>query len=376
MGSNYGQFSVPLHTMEHLPMTTDWLAAYGSQPLYIAGPCSAETREQLRATALAVQARGIKLVRAGVWKPRTRPNSFEGIGLEALQWIKEIKQETGLAFAIEVANPQHVEAALKYDIDVIWIGARSTVNPFTVQEIADALESTERPVLVKNPINPDLSLWLGALERLAGRNIRRLGAIHRGFSSYGESRYRNQPHWQIPIELKRQLPQIPLICDPSHIAGDSRMIGDLCQIALNLNYDGLMIETHPDPPNAWSDARQQITPAELETIMGSLRKREAASLHLEFMDKLEEIRDQIDQADRDLLEALHRRMELVGRIGEYKRADNLAILDLKRWNDIFETRPLWGKKLSLKKSFVKKLYKLIHQASIRKQTKILNKEKP
>lgn len=362
--------------MDDLQINSHWIKDYGSYPLYIAGPCSAETKEQLRATALAVQARGIKLVRAGVWKPRTRPNSFEGIGVEALGWIRDIKQETGLAFAIEVANPQHVEAALRHDIDVLWIGARSTVNPFTVQEIADALEGTEKPVLVKNPINPDLQLWLGALERLAGRNIRKLGAIHRGFSSYSKSRYRNQPHWLIPIELKRHFPQLPLICDPSHIAGDSRMIGELCQVALDLNYDGLMIEAHPDPANAWSDARQQVNPDELAHILGSLRKREVASLHPEFMDKMEEIRDQIDQADHDILEALHRRMELVSRIGEYKRDHNLAILDLKRWNEIFESRPIWGKQLSLKKSFVKDLYKLIHQASIRKQTKILNDKKP
>lgn len=355
-------------------MNKNWLSAYGSHPLYIAGPCSAETPEQLKATALAVQAQGINLVRAGVWKPRTRPNSFEGVGLEALGWIKEIKEETGLAFAVEVANPQHVEAALKHDVDVLWIGARSTVNPFTVQEIADALEGTDKVVLVKNPINPDLSLWQGAIERLAGRNIEKLGAIHRGFSAFGQNSYRNQPLWQIPIELKRLFPELPMICDPSHIAGDSKMIGELSQIALDLNYDGLMIETHPDPVNAWSDAKQQVTPAQLQEIIANLRMRDPASLHPEFMDKLDEIRNQIDQVDRELLESLHRRMELVTRVGEYKREHNLAILDMDRWNDIFETRPEWGKKLKLKRGFVRDLYKLIHQACIKKQTKILNKK--
>ncbi len=356
-------------------MDKNWTKTYGAHPLYIAGPCSAETFQQLRSTALAVQQLGIRLVRAGVWKPRTRPNSFEGVGIEALRWIQEIKQETGLAFAVEVANPQHVEAALKYDIDVLWIGARSTVNPFTVQEIADALQGTTKPVLVKNPINPDLSLWLGAFERLEGRGIKKLGAIHRGFSHFGESRYRNLPTWQIPIELKRHMPDLPLLCDPSHIAGDSRMIADLSQMALDLDYDGLMIETHPTPEQAWSDAKQQVTPEQLAHILANLRKRDPASRHPEFSDKLEEIRDQIDQSDRELLEALHRRMELVERIGEYKRDKNIAILDLQRWSEVFESRPLWGKKLGLKKSFVKELYKLIHQASIKKQTKILNDKK-
>jgi chorismate mutase len=356
-------------------MDKNWINTYGAHPLYIAGPCSAETFEQLRTTSLAVQRLGIRLVRAGVWKPRTRPNSFEGVGIEALRWIQEIKQETGLAFAIEVANPQHVEAALKHDIDVLWIGARSTVNPFTVQEIADALQGTNKPVLVKNPINPDLSLWLGAFERLAGRGIQQLGAIHRGFSHFGESRYRNLPTWQIPIELKRHMPDLPLLCDPSHIAGDSRMIAELSQMALDLNYDGLMIETHPDPTQAWSDARQQVTPEQLAGIFESLRKRDPASKHPEFSDKLDEIRDQIDQADRELLEALHRRMELVERIGAYKRDKNIAILDLQRWSEVFDTRPQWGKKLGLKKPFVKELYKLVHQASIKKQTKIMNDKK-
>lgn len=353
----------------------EWVSEWGSKHLLIAGPCSAETYEQLYTTAKAVREQGIRLVRAGVWKPRTRPNSFEGVGEEALVWMDNIRKELDVAFAIEVGHPQHVELALKHNIEVLWIGARSTVNPFTVQEIADALAGTEKPVLVKNPINPDLALWLGALERLANRNITKLGAIHRGFSSFGESRYRNIPAWHLPIELKREMPDLPLICDPSHISGDRDMIGEISQTALDLNYDGLIIETHPDPVNAWSDARQQVTPAMLGEILSSLRYPEAASLHPEFKNKLEEIRHGIDNADREILEALHRRMQLVDQIGTYKRAHNLAILDLDRWQQIFESRPKWGKHLNLKKSFVRELYKLIHEGSIRRQTKILNSKK-
>ncbi|EMR02091.1 bifunctional 3-deoxy-7-phosphoheptulonate synthase/chorismate mutase type II [Cesiribacter andamanensis] len=354
----------------------DWLNEWGSRPMVIAGPCSAETYEQLYATARAVRAQGIRLVRAGVWKPRTRPNSFEGVGEEALHWMDRIRQELDVAFAIEVGHPQHVELALKHNIEVLWIGARSTVNPFTVQEIADALAGTDRPVLVKNPINPELALWLGALERLANRNIAKLGAIHRGFSYFGESRFRNVPAWHIPIELKREMPDMPLICDPSHISGDRSMIQEISQIALDLDYDGLIIETHPDPVNAWSDARQQVTPASLQEILQNLRYPEAANRHPEFRNRLEEIRHGIDMADREILEALHRRMQLVDQIGQYKRDHNLAILDLDRWAQIFESRPKWGKHLNLKKGFVRELYKLIHQGSIRRQTKILNPKKP
>ena len=352
----------------------EWLSEWGGDPLIIAGPCSAETYEQLYATAKAVRQQGIRLVRAGVWKPRTRPNNFEGIGEEALHWMDRIRQELDVAFAIEVGNPQHVEFALKHNIEVLWIGARSTVNPFTVQEIADALAGTDKPVLVKNPINPDLSLWLGALERLANRNIPKLGAIHRGFSFFGESRFRNIPAWHLAIELKREMPELPLLCDPSHISGDRNMIQEVSQIALDLNYDGLIIETHPDPVNAWSDAKQQVTPDHLNTILKTLRYPESASEHPEFRNKLDEIRHGIDMADREILEALHRRMQLVDQIGEYKRAHNLAILDLDRWQQIFENRQQWGKQLKLKKSFVRELYKLIHQGSIRRQTKILNKK--
>lgn len=318
---------------------------------------------------------GIPLVRAGVWKPRTRPNTFEGIGEEALRWMKDLRAELGVAFAIEVASPQHVELALQYGIELLWIGARSTVNPFTVQEIAEALAGTQQPVLVKNPVNPDLSLWLGAIERLEQKGISQLGAIHRGFSSYQESRYRNLPLWQLPIELKRQRPDLPLLCDPSHIAGDSAMIQEISQKALDLNYDGLMVETHPRPTEAWSDAKQQLTPAALQHMLQELRFPEAASQHPEFASELDQIRAQIDLADRELIEALHRRMELVARIGQYKKDHNLTILDLERWNEIFKTRPEWAKALGLKKKVVKELYKLIHTASIERQHTIFDADK-
>ena len=350
----------------------EWLNEWGSSHLLIAGPCSAETYEQLYTTAKAVREQGIRLVRAGVWKPRTRPNSFEGVGEEALHWMDRIRQELDVAFAIEVGHPQHVELALKHNIEVLWIGARSTVNPFTVQEIADALAGTDKPILVKNPINPDLALWMGAFERLANRNINKLGAIHRGFSSFGESRFRNQPAWHMPIELKREMPDMPMICDPSHISGDRNMIQEISQMALDLNYDGLIIETHPDPVNAWSDAKQQVTPQHLSDILRTLRYPESASAHPEFKNKLDEIRHSVDTADRELLEALHRRMQLVDQMGHYKRERNLALLDLDRWQQIFETRQKWGAQLELDDTFIQNLYKLIHEASLSRQTRVLN----
>jgi chorismate mutase len=349
----------------------NWLAEYGELPLLIAGPCSAETYEQLKETALAVTKLSIPLVRAGVWKPRTRPGSFEGIGAEALQWMDRIREEhPHIKFAIEVGHPQHVELALRHQVEVVWIGARSTVNPFNVQEIAEALAGTQQPVLVKNPINPDLALWLGALERLEKQGISKIGAIHRGFSSFGESRYRNQPDWQLPIELKRERPDLPLLCDPSHIAGDRNIIFDISQKALDLDYDGLMIETHPRPDEAWSDAKQQVTPESLAEILRNLRYPESTTLHSHEIDALANYRELIDQADQEILEALNRRMRLVDKIGEYKKANNLTILDLERWEYIFRTRPELGKQLGLKKSFVKKLYQFIHEESIKRQNRI------
>ncbi len=342
-------------------------------PLIIAGPCSAETEEQLLETATAIKAQGISLIRAGVWKPRTRPNSFEGVGVEALGWIAKIKKEMDVKFAVEVANAQHVYESLKYGVDVLWIGARSTVSPFIVQEIADALRGCDIPVLIKNPINPDLALWIGAFERLNQAGITKLGAIHRGFSTYQKTRYRNIPTWQIPIELKRQIPEMPMICDPSHIGGKSEMIGEISQKALDLNYDGLIIETHRDPEKAWSDARQQITPAVLGELIKKLKVRKPTSEDIDYITHLEDLRTQIDHADREMLEAIATRMNLVGQIGAVKKENNVAAFQLDRWNEVFKSRKEWAHALSVNEKFVTELFNLLHVESIKKQTEVMEK---
>lgn len=348
----------------------------GSQsPFIIAGPCSAETEEQLFETTAAIKEQGINMIRAGVWKPRTRPNSFEGVGVEALGWISKIKKELDVKFAIEIANAQHVYEALKYGVDVLWIGARSTVSPFIVQEIADALRGCDVPVLVKNPINPDLALWIGAFERLSQAGISKMGAIHRGFSSHQKTRYRNVPTWQIPIELKRQIPEMPMICDPSHIAGKREMVAEISQKALDLNYDGLIIETHRDPENAWSDARQQVTPAALGEMIANLKVRKSTSEDIDYITHLEDLRTQIDHADREMLEAIAMRMNLVGQIGAVKKESNVAAFQLDRWNEVFKTRTEWGKGLQINEKFVTELFNLIHVESIKKQTEVMDKIK-
>ncbi|HRJ31901.1 MAG TPA: bifunctional 3-deoxy-7-phosphoheptulonate synthase/chorismate mutase type II [Cyclobacteriaceae bacterium] len=354
---------------------TNWISAYKTpqQPLLIAGPCSAESPEQLMEVAQAVKSMGISVMRAGVWKPRTRPNSFEGKGKEALAWIKEVKQKTGLAFAIEVANPAHVELACEAGVEILWVGARTTVNPFTVQEIADALQGIDKIVLVKNPINPELSLWIGALERLNRAGIQKLGAIHRGFSSFQKSRFRNQPLWQIALELKTLHPELPLIADPSHIAGNRNMIFEVSQKALDLDYDGLMIETHPDPDRALSDAQQQITPTVLATILKDLRVSERASSNALFINQLEALREKIDHLDQELIELLSTRAKLTEQIGEYKKENNVTVFQLERWNEIMNTRPEWAKLAHVSPDFVRELYKIIHDESIRIQTEIMNK---
>ena len=354
---------------------TDWISTYKKphQPLLIAGPCSAESPEQLLTVAKAVKAMDIAIMRAGVWKPRTRPNSFEGKGKEALSWIKEVKKETGLSFAIEVANPTHVELACEAGIDILWLGARTTVNPFTVQEIADALQGIDKIVLAKNPINPELSLWIGALERLHRAGIQKLGAIHRGFSSFQKSRFRNQPLWQIALELKTLHPELPLIADPSHIAGNRKMIFEVSQKALDLDYDGLMIETHPDPDNALSDAQQQITPTVLAAILKELRVSERSSSNALFINQLEILREKIDHMDQELIEVLSARMKLTEKIGDYKKENQVTVFQLERWNEIMNTRPEWAKLAQLAPDFIRELYKIIHDESIRIQTEIMNK---
>jgi len=342
----------------------------------IAGPCSAESYNQLYETTKALKALGLSQIRAGVWKPRTRPNSFEGIGVKALEWIDEISKELGVDFIVEVANAQHVEEVLEKNITNIWIGARTTVNPFTVQEIADALKGNRQVnVLVKNPINPDLALWIGSIERLHNSGVKDVGAIHRGFSAFRKSIYRNEPVWQIPIELKRKFPEMTLLCDPSHIGGNREMIFDISQKALDMGYDGLMIESHIDPENALSDSYQQLTPEHLKRVIEELQIRKSSFDDVVFKSKLEELRDKIDSIDHDLIETLSSRMKIIELIGEYKKDNNVKILQLERWNEIIKSRPNWASTLGLSKDFIEDLYKRIHEESLKAQTEILNSKK-
>jgi chorismate mutase len=297
---------------------------------------------------------------------------FEGVGAIGLKWLDKVKKETGLLTATEVANASHVKLALEYDIDVLWIGARSTVSPFIVQEIADALEGTDKIVLVKNPVNPDLALWLGGIERLYSANIKKLGVIHRGFSTYEKSKYRNNPEWQLPIELQNRFPDIPLICDPSHIAGRRDILQDISQTALDLNFDGLMIETHIDPDNAWSDAAQQITPSVLVKMMNDLKIRTLTSEEADYKNQLNTLRTQIDVIDHGLLETLGKRMKVAVSIGELKKKKNVAVLQTKRWNEILGNMILEGEKKGLSEEFVLRMFKAIHQESINNQEKVIN----
>ena len=344
------------------------------KPWVIAGPCSVETEEQLLQTVEQLVEQGIHTIRGGVWKPRTRPNSFEGVGEVAFPWIKKAKALFPVQFAIEVASAQHVELALENDIDYLWVGARTTVNPFNVQEIADALKGVkDKPVFVKNPVNPDLSLWIGALERFDQAGIEKLGAIHRGFSTYQESAYRNIPLWQIPIDLKSRHPELLLLNDPSHIAGRRDLLFEIAQKAMNLQFDGLLIESHRDPDQAWSDAAQQLTPQDLSSLLKKLTIRASNLPNQDFQNELEKIRDAIDETDKELLEVVSRRFELVKKVGTYKKEKNVAIFQLERWQKILENRPEWGKALKLDPEFVKEIYQAIHDESIKIQTDIYNK---
>ena len=327
-------------------------------PLVIAGPCSAETEDQVLKIAHDLKNTDVSIYRAGIWKPRTRPGMFEGVGAIGLKWLDKVKKETGLLTATEVANASHVKLALEYDIDVLWIGARSTVSPFIVQEIADALKDTDKIVLVKNPVNPDLSLWVGGLERLYTANIKKLGVIHRGFSTYEKTKYRNNPEWQLPIELQNRFPDIPLICDPSHIAGRRDILQDISQTALDLNFDGLMIETHIDPDNAWSDAAQQITPKVLVKMMEDLKIRTLTSDEADYQNQLNTLRTQIDVIDHGILETLGKRMKVAVSIGELKKQKNVAVLQTKRWNEILGNMILEGEKKGLSRTSLKTM--IIH----------------
>ncbi|MBT8206606.1 MAG: bifunctional 3-deoxy-7-phosphoheptulonate synthase/chorismate mutase type II [Eudoraea sp.] len=341
-------------------------------PLVIAGPCSAETEEQVLKIAHELKDTDVNYYRAGIWKPRTRPGNFEGVGAIGLKWLQEVKKETGLKTATEVANKAHVDLALEHDIDLLWIGARSTVSPFIVQEIADALKGTDKIVLIKNPVNPDLSLWLGAVERLYKSDIKKLGVIHRGFSSYRKTKYRNIPEWQMAIELQTKFPDLPLINDPSHIGGKRDMIFDISQTALDLNYDGLMIETHYDPDNAWSDAAQQVTPKTLIKIMEDLKIRKVTDHEADYRKDLNNLRAQIDVIDNQLIDILGKRMEVSDQIGELKKDRNVAVLQTNRWNSILGKMILEGESKGLSEEFVLRMFKAIHQESINHQEKILN----
>lgn len=338
----------------------------------MAGPCSAETEEQVLEVAAQLKSIQPQLFRAGIWKPRTRPGAFEGIGEKGLKWLQEVKKQYGFKTTVEVATTEHVEACLKHDIDVLWIGARSTVNPFTVQEIADALQGVDIPIMIKNPVNPDLNLWIGAIERIYNSGIKKVIVIHRGFSSYNKTQYRNDPMWEIPIELKRIFPDLFLICDPSHITGNRNLISKVSQKAMDLNFDGLMIETHYDPDNAWSDKAQQVTPKNLVEILTQLIVREKNSDNVLFNKTLEELRENIDQIDKDLVNILQERMHLVSQIGALKKENNITILQPERWADIFTTRQDWAKELNLTPEMVYQIFQLLHKESIRKQTEVMN----
>lgn len=343
-----------------------------NNPLVIAGPCSAETEDQLLNIAHQLKETKTSVLRAGIWKPRSRPGNFEGIGELGLKWLQTAKAETGLMTTIEVANPTHVELALKYDVDILWIGARTTVSPFIVQEIAEAVKGSDKIILVKNPVNPDLALWLGAVERFYEVGMTKLGVIHRGFSTYEKTRYRNNPEWQIPIDLQNKFPDLPLILDPSHIAGRRDIILDLCQTALDLNYDGLMIETHNDPDNAWSDAEQQITPATLKDILKDLKVRKSEGDQIEFKNQMKTLRSQIDLIDDQIMDIMGKRMKIVDTIGSMKKKNNVAILQVKRWNQILERMIQLGEEYTLSEEFVLKIYKAIHQESIDHQKKVMD----
>lgn len=358
--------------MENTKNNRKWLDAFNlDHPLVMAGPCSAETEEQVLKIAHQLKDSDATVMRAGIWKPRTRPGNFEGVGAIGLKWMQRAKQETGLLIATEVANKNHVDLALEADFDILWIGARSTVSPFIVQEIADALKGTDKIVLVKNPVNPDLSLWLGAVERLHTADIKNLGVIHRGFSTYEKSNYRNNPEWQIPIDLQSRFPDLPLILDPSHIAGRRDIIFDLCQTALDLNYDGFIIETHFDPDNAWSDADQQIKPNRLIEITEELKIRKEKGESLAFNNKINTLRTQIDLIDMQLIATMGKRMKIADEIGMLKKENNVAILQTQRWNSILERMNALGKEEKLSEQFIERVFKAIHQESIQHQHKIL-----
>lgn len=348
---------------------------WNKRPIIISGPCSAETEEQVLETAQRLAATGkVDMLRAGIWKPRTKPGMFEGIGTKALAWLANAKKATGLPITVEVATAKHVQDALQFDVDMLWIGARTTVNPFSVQEVCDALRGTDVPVLIKNPINPDLELWSGGIERLHKVGVKDVGMIHRGFSNYGNTEYRNAPMWHLPIEMKRRFPEMLIICDPSHICGNRTGLQTISQKSIDLDFGGLMIESHIDPDNAWSDAKQQITPERLSEMLGELIWRIENSDEKEFITALAKLREQINQIDDELLTLIGQRMKIADKIGEYKRENNITILQTHRWNDILAKAFVKGELLGLNKEFITKYFDAIHLESIAHQNKIMNEE--
>ena len=343
------------------------------RPLIIAGPCSAESEEQMLSTARALAKQGIKVLRAGIWKPRTRPNAFEGVGIKGLAWLKKVKQETGMLTTTEVANVKHVYEALKYNVDILWIGARTTANPFAVQEIADTLSGVDIPVMIKNPVSPDVELWIGAIERLNRSGIKKLAAIHRGFSTFGDSRFRNNPQWQIPIELKRRIPDIPVLTDPSHICGKRDGLFEVSQEAMDLNFEGLIIESHVDPDNALSDPLQQLKPADLKKLISKLVLRNP---HMDngLSLTIGELRARIDDLDDKIIDIFDQRMKVADEIGRYKKKKNIAILQSKRWDSILNRRLQMGEEHGLGNEFITRVFRAIHQESINHQNRIMNED--
>ncbi len=338
------------------------------RPVVIAGPCSAETEEQVMETAMDLAKNGVGIFRAGIWKPRTKPGGFEGVGSVGLTWLQEVKRETGMLVATEVANKQHVEEALNAGVDVLWIGARTSANPFAMQEIADSLVGADVPVLVKNPVNPDLELWIGAMQRIYNAGIRQIGAIHRGFSAYGKHLYRNMPQWHIPIELRRRMPELTLICDPSHIGGKRELVAPLSQQAMDMGFDGLIVESHCDPDSAWSDKSQQVTPEVLNFILNMLVVRDTT----QTTESLTLLRQQIDQIDNDLLEALSKRMRISREIGQYKKEHSMPVVQTGRYDDILNSRAAAAEELGMNGDFMKTVYQAIHEESVRQQIEVLN----
>jgi len=340
------------------------------RPIVIAGPCSAETEEQVMTTARGLASKGIKIFRAGIWKPRTKPGGFEGVGSEGLDWLQRVKRETGMYVATEVANKNHVFEVVKHGIDIIWIGARTSVNPFAVQEIAEALQISGfmGVVLIKNPVNPDLELWIGAIERIYNAGIRKIGVIHRGFSTYDKKLYRNLPQWHVPIELKRRIPNIPIFSDPSHIGGKRELIAPIAQQAMDLNYDGLIIESHCDPDKAWSDKEQQVTPDILAYILSMLVVRDTK----QTTENLVQLRQQIDELDNDLLAILAKRMRVSKEIGQYKKEHNMPVLQTSRYDEILKDRVNQAENMGIGASFMKTVLEAIHEESIRQQIEVIN----